>query len=162
MNCYFTCQNYQISLKRALLRRKKLHWPRLIPTRYNGSFNAQSICMRFIGLIELGRRLESRIISSARLKCDVVSHKTARHANRRIMIVATPRWPGNSAPCLASNVNQEDWREPYTAVGVANAPSAEGLGGLSTGAGVCIQTLLVEKHAPEIAGSRCVTVCKKF
>jgi len=28
-------KNYQNSLKRALLRRKKLHWPRLIwPTRY--------------------------------------------------------------------------------------------------------------------------------
>jgi len=32
MNCYFTCQNYQNSLKRALglLRQKKLHlsiWP---------------------------------------------------------------------------------------------------------------------------------------
>jgi len=36
MNCYFTCQIYQNSLKRALLRRKKLHWPRLIwPTRYS-------------------------------------------------------------------------------------------------------------------------------
>jgi len=35
MNCYFTCQNYQNSLKPALLRLKKLHWPRLIwPTWY--------------------------------------------------------------------------------------------------------------------------------
>jgi len=27
---FCSCQNYWSSLKRALLRRKKLHWPRLI------------------------------------------------------------------------------------------------------------------------------------
>jgi len=39
INCYFTAKNYQHSLKCALQRRKKLHWPRLIwPTRQKQSF----------------------------------------------------------------------------------------------------------------------------
>ena len=48
MNCYFTYQKYQNSLKHALLRRKKLHWPHLVwPTLYlwcvksQNSFNLQ-------------------------------------------------------------------------------------------------------------------------
>ena len=53
MNCYFTCQKV-ISLKRAILRRKKLHWPqrlmvlqwfyspRAVETPYNQTYGTSA------------------------------------------------------------------------------------------------------------------------
>jgi len=73
-------KNYENSLKRALLQRKKLHWPRLIwPTRYVYLSATLRETIAALWIVSFKERFNSQISSHASFQFHTKKRRNQRH-----------------------------------------------------------------------------------